>query len=281
LKIKKYVKLSDGEFDSKYSINPSIEIKEFPAIPNTSGLSFKRIERKLINQLITSKKFILSEKKDKLRPILNLSSIKGKTMLASDAHISCVFEMEEDFGFVFFSPTEIDLVNKFEYFDYAMTESWNVIKFKTIVFGSRYAEGVDPGFVHGVISNFISTLDKKCFMKLNVKQFYNFCKDVKPYVKDDTVNSILEVCKDSIKLSYEDEANGILEKHKMVDAQISGFEIGYKISFVQSSIVKVLDSLDSDLINISECVSSDGSRNFIGFWLDSDPSFPNIASKAL
>lgn len=275
---------SDGNFTSNYQKPESIKLENFPTQPIITGLKFKRIDRVAINQLNTAKKYILPESKDKLRPILNVASIKpieqGSFLLASDSQISCLYKLNSDFDFSVLYAKEISLVNNFEYFDFITTENWNIIKYKTIVYGNRLSDEINPGSIHETIFKFIKMLDKKAYIKLNVDQFYDFCKSVKSFVKDETVNSSLEVKDGKIELSYIDVQNSI-DLHQNIDSETFGYKEGYRICFVQNNIVKVLDSLESKLINISECVDERGGKNFIGFWLDTDENFHSICSKGM
>ena len=278
------ISISDAIFTSSANKDVSIKIEEFPKIPQLAGINYKRINSKVIEQLKISRKYIMPENKDKLRPILNLISIKGDYMLSSDMQISCLFSLGESIQsegeLTVFSKKEIDLISNFDYFDYSKTNSWNIVKYKTIIYGSRLNDGIESGSMYEMMKLFVQSVDKDKVLKVNVKQFTNYCKSIKPYIKDETVNSYLEVLSENkIKLSYIDLANAIDEQKQEVDCLNLGYEIGYKICFSQANIVKVLDSLNSDLINISECQSEDGKRNYIGFWLDNDSSFHSICSK--
>lgn len=276
------ITLSDGSFTSK-ALKKS-DLSPYPPIPSLSGLNLRRVNKKTIDQLFVSKKYILLETKDKLRPLFNNASILGNLLLSTDMIISCLYKLDEEFDFSFFSIKEIDLVSNFEYFDYSKLENWNIIKYKTIIYGNKYSEQIEPGSVHKAIQNSVDILNKTNFIRLNVEEFYDFCKSVKPYVVDSNINSYLEVIEDEeVNLVYEDIKNSIDVRVSM-PAEIVGFESGYKIWFFQNLIIKVLDSLDSHVINISECVenlSGDVVRkNYIGFWLETDKDFHSICSKA-
>jgi hypothetical protein len=272
------VTFTDGSFTSSYTKDPSILLSNFPVQPDISKIEFRRIGKDLINKLKVSKKFILPEAKDKLRPVLNLASIKENLLLSTDAHISCLYELNEDFGFATFSPKEIDLISNFDYFDYFQLLNWNIIKYKTILFCNKLQEGLDSGQIHKTVRSFVELVDKEKVIRINVVQLYDFCKSVKSYEKDSTVNSYLQIADGYISLSYHDIVNSI-ELHQEAQAEITGYSVGYKICFVQSKISKVLESLEDSVINLSECVQTDGSRNYMAFWLNSDSKFHSICSK--
>ncbi len=275
--------LSDGIFTIAHGKETGISIGIFPKLPEIKGVDFKRVDKKLINQLSSSKKFVLPENKDKLRPIFNLSSIKGNLMLSSDGHISCIYKISEAIGeFSVFSKKEVDLVENFDFFDYFKLENWNLIKYKTIVYGNLLSEYIDPGTIHETIETFVSATDKTKIIRVNVEQFYDFCKSIKSQAKDQTVNSYLQIKEGKVELSYNDKQNSI-EAHQLIDSKNQGYEIGYKICFVQNSLIKVLDSLKSEYINISECIVEDGFgvkvKPYITFWTDNDESFHSVCSK--
>ncbi len=272
------IKISDGKSHSYHIIKSGIEINLYPTQPNISGVKSLRIEKKLIDRLVVSRKYILDEKKDKLLPIFNLASIKSNLLLSSDKQISCLFTLDSEFEFTIFSIKEINLISNFDFFDYIKTDNWNIIKYKTIVFGSKIREDISPGLIHEKILEYTQILDKKKYLKLNVEQLFGFCKYIKNKAKDPNVNSYLEVKKDGIELSYQDRANSI-EEYKTLDGTAIGFSDGEKICFVQGNVSKVLDSLNEDWINLSWCIESNGVRNYFGFWLESDPSFHSICSK--
>lgn len=269
---------SDGNFKLSKPKNIEIKIEYFTQIPTSKGLPYKRFNRDIILKLIQSKKYV--ELKDKLRPLLNMSSIKVDKLLATDGTISCFYSLSEKFDFEVLSIKEIDLISEFEYVDYCKTDNWNIIKYKTIVYGSRLTEGLNPGQLHETIEGMISILDKSKIIKVNVDQLYDFCNSIKSSHKDPTVASLVEVSSDGLILSYEDKQNSI-EAAQPITATIIGYEVGYSFKIYQFQIMKVMDSLNSEWINISECISENGSKSYIGFWLDSDPSFHSICSKAI
>lgn len=272
--------LTDGKFKSSYQKKEDVLIKDFPVQPILSGLPVLKADKVLIERLLISKKYILDEKKDKLRPIFNVTSIKDNMVLSTDAHISCIFKLDSIFSdkLCTFTPKEIGIIKNFDFFDYIITDNWNIIKNKTVIFGSKIIEGLDTGSIHGAINQFLELIDKSKYMRINVDQFYNFCKSVKPNVKDETLNTQLEVTENGILLSYSDIQNSY-EANEIIDSEIIGYPIGYKILFIQSAIVKVLDSLNESVINLSECIDSNGNKNYIAFWLNSDKSFSSICSK--
>ena len=276
--------LSDSVFSSSYPANLELNFDTFPKQPLIAGLKLQKIERQFIEYLIISKKYVMPEAKDKLVPILNLVSIKnvnnGGLMLSSDRHISSLFNTTPFIPteLMFFSLKEIDLVSNFEFFDYIKTFSWNIIKYKTILFGRRYNEDIVAGQMHEQILKYTEYLEKTYFLRINADQFFSFCKAVKNDAKDDTVNSRLEVISDSeLSLTYFDKANNV-ELHQKIDCVSNGYEIGYSILFVHSKIIKVLDSLKDSTVNLSEC-NVNGNKGYIGFWLDSDANYVSICSK--
>ena len=272
-------KISDGTFNSKHIVKDDIKIELFPSVTSISGLQSKRISKATINQILVSKKYIKEESKDKLIPTYNHSNILGKQILSSDGFISFLYSLpiEENLEFIFFSSSEIDLIRNFEYFDYIKTDNWNIIKYKTIVFGKRLIEGVSPAFFP-LLKRYIEILKKDVKITIPVERFYDFCKTVKTYTKDETVNSYLTILENGIRLSYTDHQNAI-ELDEIISCNQVGFEVGYRICFTQSVLLKVFDSLGSDYINLSECVEENGNKGYIGFWLDSDPNFHSICSK--
>ncbi len=274
----KKTNVSDGVFSLNYIKPIGIELSNCYTQPNTSGLNYSRISKKNIDLINISKNYIKAENKDKLIPFLNHSNILGNKLLSSDAHISFLYKLDEEFPYMFFSKLEIELIRNFDYFDYNLMDNWNIIKYGNIVFGKRIIDGITP-LLYEQINSYISYSDKKKVLKVNSDQFTEFCKSVKSFIVDDTINSYLEVSEKGVELSYEDKKNSIDRLSQIIDCQNSGYEIGYKICFVHSSIVKVLDSIKSNTINISECIEPNGRNEYICFWLDSDSNFHSICSK--
>ena len=251
------------------------KFENYPKIPNYKNLEVKRFDKQFLDCITISKKFIKPENKDRLIPALNHTLIKDNNIIASDAHISFHYKTNNENPFMFFSKVEMDLFDNFDYIDYCCNEGWNIIKHKTIIYGKRLEEGVQP-VLFDQLKHYISILDKSSFFKIKKEDLLGYCEYIKPFIKDATVNSYLEVVENGLKLYYN---NSPKPPNRTINAEIIGYKVGYKICFVQSNIYKVLDSLHSDTINISECLNENGDRNFIGFWLDENPSFHSICSK--
>jgi len=271
--------ITDGSFKLSKVKKSDIKLEHFLILPVIKGIEYLRIERSTILKIIVSKKYI--ELKDKLRPILNGSSIKGKQLLSTDSTISCFYELDSEYSFSFFNQKDMELISEFDYIDYCKTENWNLIKYKTIVYGSRLTEGLQPGLMHEQINSFVKILDKSNTIRVNVEQFYDFCNSIKSSAKDMTVSTLLTIVENGIKLSYEDVKNNIEEASQIISAKVTGYEIGYSFKIYQFQIMKVMDSLNSEWINISECVEPNGNKGYIGFWLEEDKSFHSICSKAI
>lgn len=266
--------LSDGLSSMQYSNSIEAIILNFPKQPVLRGLKFTNLSSLVIKQLNVSRKFVLPEKKDSLRPALNHSLIKGNNILASDNFISFFYNLPESFEYNAFSEKEILFINNFENVEYCKLDNWNIVKHKTIIFGNKLKENLDCGMLFEAIAKAISFLDKTKYLKIDSDQLYSFCKSIKSLAIDLTVNCYLEVQDKFVNMTYDDVLNDVHFNTK-VDCISVGYEVGYKISLSWEKIQLALDGIDSKYINISEV----NGTNFFGFWLENDSNFNAICTK--
>lgn len=266
--------LSDGLSTIQYSNAIEAILLNFPPQPILRGIKFTNLSSLVIKQLNVSKKFVLPEKRDSLRPFLNHSMIKDNHILASDNFISFFYELPEYFEYNAISDKEISFINNFENVEYSKLDNWSIIKHKTIIFGNKLKENLDCGFVFEAITRAISFLDKTKYMKIDSDQLYSFCKSVKSYAIDLTVNCYLEIQNEYVNMTYDDILNDIHFNTK-VDCISVGYENGYKIALSWEKIQLALDGIESKYINISEVTGT----NYFGFWLENDSNFNAICTK--
>lgn len=273
-------KISDGITNIGNEIPDTIIIQNFPSQPVYSGTKAINIDQSVINKLKISKKYISTDKS--LHNWYIYSLLKDGFMLSSDGCISAMVSNSGLKDSMIFSLQEIGLISNFESFSLINLPNWNIIKYKTVVFGNKLVEfvgGLDAlSGIFTTINQFISFTEKNKVLKINVEQFYDFCKSVKDFSKDDTICSSLTVVDSGVKMEYNDISNRVVVD-RIISCNNIGYELGYKIMFIQEKIMKVLDSLSQTNINLSEVIMPGGLKNQICFWLEEDPTFHSICSK--
>ena len=281
----------DLDFKRSYKIPFDIVIETFPKIPTIpKSDQFSKIEKKVINMMDSGRRFVLDESKDKLRPIFNNINIKDGLLVSTDRNISLIYSNIGVDKFFSFTLNVSSFVSNFDYFDcyISLENNWMIIKNKTVIFCERLKELDDNNdWFFNTINSFTGIIDKKNKIRISVKGFYDFCKSSIPYIKEETVNSKLLILDNGkVELTYSCEGNesGKMiedEVRKIVDAEVIGYEKGFSFLFSQKQIMKVLEGLNKEILNISECVESNGRKGYIAFWLEGDDTFHSICSKGI
>ncbi len=177
--------ISDGYFNPKFGKITGIDLKTFPKIPKPPKIGFK-LTKRLIDVLSVAEDNV--EKKDNLRPFMNHVHIRGSFIWATDGYVNFTYEFPEDLGFplISLSQLECDLISGFDECDIYLTDSFNVIRKGNCLYASRIK--VMEKDMTDILISFKSWVDRKSYVKIQVKDFKDFCASTVSFTKKLTKN---------------------------------------------------------------------------------------------
>lgn len=222
----KSILIKDGELDWKVSKSLD-KPTDFPALVNTDGVSFTKIDKNIIDIISDSKNF---SGKDTLIPWFNSVYLGGyeageKQLTNGTDVFSCngscmsVKTLTQNLPQLSMSIPECELVSKFPYIEYGDTENWNLYKYENTYFGFR-----NRSDAHGFNYHYIRNLCKfEHLIKIRTEDLLRFCRITKEFSGSVFCNSKFKLIdKDKAQLIWKDESKG---EENIVNIQIQTSEI--------------------------------------------------------
>ena len=262
--------ITDDYFTPKFGKQIGVDIKTYPKIPKPPKVGFK-LTKRILDVLSVAKDNI--EKKDNLRPFMNHVHIRESFIWATDGYVNFTYEFPEvlNFPLISLSELECNLISGFDECDIFLTDSFNIIKYKNCLYASRIK--VMEKDMTDLLLKFKSWVDKSKFVKVQVKDFKDFCASTVSFTKKiqkNFKNSGLKLVRqDTIQFFYKDSENEIENVLEFPCVSI-GLPDGYSFLFSHSRFLKVLDKFAYKEICLSDSENPTGGAAPFGIWIEED-----------